>query len=130
MADLYLTIVINESNCGALGNYSGDFTGNVLTISTGHYRMYDMIAALKDKSGEPEDIFVGAAVEAEVEHVRRQMAEQRSRGPSLEFCEDCDEDIPAKRQELVPGCTRCVRCEERYGKLRLPKRGMTMTSAE
>lgn len=27
-------------------------------------------------------------------------------------CEDCGEEIPEKRREAVPGCTRCVKCQE------------------
>jgi phage/conjugal plasmid C-4 type zinc finger TraR family protein len=26
-------------------------------------------------------------------------------------CVDCGVDIPAKRREAVPGCTRCIECE-------------------
>jgi phage/conjugal plasmid C-4 type zinc finger TraR family protein len=29
------------------------------------------------------------------------------------FCEDCLQSIPHKRREAVPGCTRCVECQER-----------------
>lgn len=28
------------------------------------------------------------------------------------YCEDCDALIPPKRRELLPGCTRCVACQE------------------
>jgi phage/conjugal plasmid C-4 type zinc finger TraR family protein len=29
----------------------------------------------------------------------------------LTHCEDCDREIPVKRRETVPGCTRCVTCQ-------------------
>ena len=32
------------------------------------------------------------------------------------FCEDCLQAIPHKRREAVPGCTRCVECQERVEK--------------
>lgn len=85
--------------------------------------MENMNNALKDKSGEPEDRLGEAAVEAEIAHVRR-LLEATPAGPSLEFCEDCDEDIPTKRRELVPGCTRCVGCQERYNRMRPTRHGM------
>ena len=37
-------------------------------------------------------------------------------GVSLEFCEDCERPIPEKRRLAIPGCTRCVRCQEEYEK--------------
>lgn len=29
-------------------------------------------------------------------------------------CEDCGEEIPEKRRQAVPGCTRCVKCQEQF----------------
>lgn len=29
-------------------------------------------------------------------------------------CIECGEDIPDKRRQAVPGCTRCVRCESEF----------------
>ena len=43
--------------------------------------------------------------------VRRQLAQQASQ-PSLTHCEECGEEIPEKRQELVPGCRLCVYCQQ------------------
>lgn len=28
------------------------------------------------------------------------------------ICIDCEKPIPAKRRAAVPGCTRCVKCQE------------------
>jgi phage/conjugal plasmid C-4 type zinc finger TraR family protein len=42
------------------------------------------------------------------------VAEVRARiktGPSLEFCEDCGDDIPEARRKAVSGCTLCVDCQ-------------------
>ena len=44
--------------------------------------------------------------------VQQQLAEQRKR-PSAEFCEECGEDIPKARRELVPGVQFCIHCQTR-----------------
>jgi len=31
---------------------------------------------------------------------------------SLTHCEECEEPIPEARRQAVPGCTRCVSCQE------------------
>ncbi len=31
--------------------------------------------------------------------------------PSAQFCEDCGDPIPLKRQEMAPGCDACVDCQ-------------------
>lgn len=33
---------------------------------------------------------------------------------SNEFCVDCDEPIPVRRQNAVPGCLRCVDCQSKH----------------
>jgi phage/conjugal plasmid C-4 type zinc finger TraR family protein len=30
------------------------------------------------------------------------------------ICTDCEEPIPAARREAVPGCHRCILCEEEF----------------
>ncbi|MFA5718560.1 MAG: TraR/DksA C4-type zinc finger protein [Desulfobulbaceae bacterium] len=30
------------------------------------------------------------------------------------LCEDCDVEIPQARRRAVPGCTRCVVCQEQF----------------
>ena len=55
-----------------------------------------------------------------VAHVRDALAEQASHA-SLEQCEDCGDEIPEQRRLRIPGCTRCVYCQdvwERFHKLR------------
>ena len=44
--------------------------------------------------------------------VQKQLAEQRKR-PSAEFCEECGEDIPQARRDLVPGVQFCIHCQAR-----------------
>jgi phage/conjugal plasmid C-4 type zinc finger TraR family protein len=28
------------------------------------------------------------------------------------YCSDCGDEIPEKRREILPGCKRCISCEE------------------
>ena len=46
-----------------------------------------------------------------IANVRRALEVQASQ-PSLTHCEECGEEIPEKRQELVPGCRLCVYCQQ------------------
>jgi phage/conjugal plasmid C-4 type zinc finger TraR family protein len=46
-----------------------------------------------------------------IANVRRALEVQASQ-PSLTHCEECSEEIPEKRQELVPGCRLCVYCQQ------------------
>lgn len=39
-------------------------------------------------------------------------------GSSLDECLDCGGAIPEARQAAIPGCTRCVDCQERLEKRR------------
>lgn len=47
--------------------------------------------------------------------IKAQLARVRPTGPSLTHCEDCDHEIPAKRQALG-GMTRCVSCQSIFEK--------------
>ncbi|MGJ0193865.1 TraR/DksA C4-type zinc finger protein [Pantoea sp. RRHST58] len=44
---------------------------------------------------------------AEVEAIRRRLAR-----PGRTTCENCGEEIPAERRELLPSVTTCVGCQE------------------
>lgn len=37
-------------------------------------------------------------------------------GESLEFCEECGEEIPPARREAVPGVRLCISCQEQADK--------------
>lgn len=41
-------------------------------------------------------------------------ARGRAEGESLEECEECGRRIPEARRKAVPGCTRCVGCQEAW----------------
>jgi len=47
-----------------------------------------------------------------LDSVRQKLAKQRSQ-PSLEFCDDCGEDIPLARRQAVPGVTMCIYCQSK-----------------
>lgn len=32
-------------------------------------------------------------------------------------CKDCGDDIPLKRRKAMPGCQRCIHCQERQEKI-------------
>lgn len=32
-------------------------------------------------------------------------------GPSLTHCNECGEEIPEKRREIIQGCTTCIDCQ-------------------
>jgi phage/conjugal plasmid C-4 type zinc finger TraR family protein len=46
-----------------------------------------------------------------IANVRRALEVQASQ-PSLTHCEECGEEIPVKRQELVKGVKLCVYCQQ------------------
>jgi phage/conjugal plasmid C-4 type zinc finger TraR family protein len=39
---------------------------------------------------------------------------RRSTTESAIVCEDCGEPIPEARRKAVPGCKRCVECQQEY----------------
>ena len=47
-----------------------------------------------------------------IANVRRQLEKQAAQ-PSLEFCEECGDEIPEARRNAIPGCTLCVFCKEK-----------------
>ena len=34
--------------------------------------------------------------------------------PSAEECEECGDPIPEARRKAVPGCTRCIQCQQEF----------------
>lgn len=40
------------------------------------------------------------------------------KGESAHECEECGDPIPEGRRQAVPGCTRCIRCQEGVERLR------------
>lgn len=58
-----------------------------------------------------------ADLASEVEQDRLNIAVQNIRNrvntelESVEFCVDCDQEIPPLRRQQVKGCTRCTSCQ-------------------
>ena len=63
------------------------------------------------KDGAVQDQ-IDASVEDAVAHARQQLHE----GDSLEFCEECDTEIPEARRKAVPGVHLCIKCQSEYDK--------------
>ena len=47
---------------------------------------------------------------AVAEHRRK--LEEQAKEPSLEYCEECGEEIPEARRRSIPGVKLCVYCKE------------------
>jgi len=53
-----------------------------------------------------------AYIEQSLETALRNQLELNSYLSSDPDCEQCGEEIPAKRREAVPGCPTCVHCQQ------------------
>lgn len=56
-----------------------------------------------DRAAEQSELFLQAALQRHLNKPTK---------PSAEFCEDCGDDIPLKRQQVVMGCETCIACQE------------------
>lgn len=50
-------------------------------------------------------------ISATVEDAARRAREKLPQGESLEFCEECGEEIPPARRQALPGVRLCVECQ-------------------
>lgn len=51
-------------------------------------------------------------IDATVEDAIKRARSQLPQGPSLEFCEACDQPIPEARRKAVSGVRLCVTCQQ------------------
>jgi len=51
-------------------------------------------------------------------HALRAAMPASAEGQEQAVCIDCGEEIPEKRRRAVPGCTRCLDCQQLYEKER------------
>ena len=58
--------------------------------------------------------YVEKELEYRIAEARAGAEPATSNGPAE--CEDCEEPIPEARRKAVPGCTRCIECQEDYEK--------------
>jgi len=56
-------------------------------------------------------VYMQRELEGQIARVRSEAA-GANEGPRE--CEDCGEPIPDARRRAMPGCTRCIRCQEKF----------------
>ena len=61
--------------------------------------------------GWTRDGAVQDQIDATVEDAVKRIRGQLPAGPSLENCEECEEEIPLARRDAVPGVRFCVQCQ-------------------
>ncbi len=61
--------------------------------------------------GWSKDGAVQDQIDANVEDAIKQAKARMPKGESLKYCEECDEEIPQARREVVPGVRLCVNCQ-------------------
>ena len=68
--------------------------------------------------GWARDGAVSEQIEASIsDELARMQAKKRPVGESLTHCAECDEEIPRRRREALPGVKLCVECQsERDGR--------------
>ena len=63
--------------------------------------------------GWTRDGAVNEQIEASIEDELNWMkVQKRARGESRTHCAECEEPIPEKRREAVPGVTLCIDCQQ------------------
>ncbi len=63
-----------------------------------------------DRAQELNELHLDIALSAQ----RAVVVASTTSGVSLAECLDCGGEISAARQDAVPGCTRCVSCQEKF----------------
>ncbi|QQG33726.1 DksA-like zinc-finger protein [Cronobacter phage A24] len=53
---------------------------------------------------------IDATIDSAIDFARSQIG----KGESLEFCADCDEEIPEARRKIITGCRYCVLCQSKH----------------
>ncbi|GGE23170.1 hypothetical protein GCM10011360_09590 [Primorskyibacter flagellatus] len=63
--------------------------------------------------GWAKDGAVSEQIEASVsDELKRMQARRGPVGESLEFCAECEEEIPEKRRKAIPGVKLCIDCQQ------------------
>lgn len=66
-----------------------------------------------DFSGSDEDVVYQMR---EIAQSLEAMRQSRLAGPSLEYCDECGDDIPEARRKAIVGCRTCVYCQSKLEK--------------
>ena len=64
--------------------------------------------------GFAKDGAVQDQIDATVEDAVNRARDKLPQGPSLEYCETCEKDIPLARRQAIPGVRLCVACQEAF----------------
>lgn len=62
-------------------------------------------------SGWAHDGAVQDQIDATVDSAVEQARSRLTMGESLEFCEECDAEIPERRRQAIPGVRLCIQCQ-------------------
>lgn len=68
--------------------------------------------------GWSRDGAVQDQIDATVEDALKRVRSEQLKGESLEYCDECGEDIPEARRNAVPGVRYCVQCQSAKDKTR------------
>lgn len=63
-------------------------------------------------TGWANDNAVNEQIDATIADAIERARARLPQGPSLEFCEQCEDDIPEARRRALPGVRVCVHCQE------------------
>ncbi len=66
--------------------------------------------------GWAQDGAVQQQIDASVADAVKLARERIPKGKSLEYCEECEEQIPLARQQAIPGVRLCVACQQEQEK--------------
>ena len=66
--------------------------------------------------GWARDGAVQDQIDASVEDAVKLARASLPSGESLEYCEECGDDIPAARREAIPGVKYCISCQSEMEK--------------
>lgn len=75
--------------------------------------------------GWARDGAVSEQIEASVEdELTRLRARTVPQGESLQFCAECEEEIPEKRRQAIPGVKLCIDCQQERDGVRAARGGI------
>ncbi|MDW3094994.1 MAG: DksA/TraR family C4-type zinc finger protein [Gammaproteobacteria bacterium] len=51
-------------------------------------------------------------IDASIEDAVKQARSQLPKGSGLDYCEECETEIPQARRDAMPGVRLCIKCQE------------------
>lgn len=80
--------------------------------------------------GWSRDGAVQDQIDASVEDAVNLARSRLGTGESLEYCEECDNEIPQARREAVPGVRYCVNCQAKLDKQQAANTGFNRRASK